>query len=116
MDEVKLKSALNTSFYLWVIKNDKISFQIREVHDFISYSKGGTIDVDLSQLSPEYLDKFYVTNPKKYADGFIKTLEQTVFQSLAAVKVDDYAFTYMFNYQNMSVTRKVNYYMLSKMI
>lgn len=108
-----LENELNAAFVQWV-EQSKVSAIIKDKHRFIAFIGKNEIDVDFQQLPEQYVNKFITDNMEGYCLQLLKSIEKTMFATLARVEVKDYQFHFSFRYYGKQKSKTVNYYLLSK--
>lgn len=108
-----LENELNGAFVQWV-ERSKVSAVIKDKYRFIVFTGKNQIGVDFQQLPEQYVNKFITDNMEAYCLQLLKSIEKTVFATLARVEVKDYQFHFSFCYYGKQMSKTVNYYLLSK--
>lgn len=108
-----LENELNAAFVRWV-EQSKVSMVIKDKYKFIAFIGKNEIEVDFQQFPEPYVNKFIIDNMDGYCLQLLKSIEKTMFATLAKVEVKDYQFNFSFRYYGKQKSKTVNYYLLSK--
>jgi hypothetical protein len=116
VDDSDIQKGLNASFWHWCMKNPSICNMVPDLRTLILYEGEGKVTIDLRQFPASFVDEHFLSKPDNFTLSFVKKLETKIFSALTDLEIKEFLLHFTFKHFDISASRSIKYYMLTRTI
>lgn len=116
VEDSDIQEKLNASFWFWAMKNDTICNMCQDLRTLILYTGEGKVEIDLRKFPINFVEEHFLPKPDNFTLFFVKKLETKIFSALTELEIREFQLHFTFIHFEVSASRSIKYYMLTRSI
>jgi hypothetical protein len=116
INDSDIQKSLNASFWHWAMKNETICNMCQDLRTLILYQGEGKVQIDLRLFPHSFVEEHFLLKPDFFTLSFCKKLEGKVFGALNELEIKEFQLHFTFKHFDISASRSIKYYMLTRSI